>query len=145
MLPEWTKDLIRVDLAKQGYGSAMDFLSVSDAQIEAWFRARNLNVTWYVDTASGGGQVFGAQAAGAILPFPTKVEAYFFVEGSFLFLDGGTLDLGLVRDSTLNSTNDYQIFAETFETVAHVGVESLKINMTVTPDGTAAPAASAAV
>jgi hypothetical protein len=37
-----------------------------------------------------------------------------FPEGTFLYIDGGTLDLGLVRDSTLNSTNDFQVFGEIF-------------------------------
>jgi len=31
------------------------------------------------------------------------------------------LNLGIVRDSTLNSTNDFQIFGETFENVARIG------------------------
>jgi hypothetical protein len=52
---------------------------------------------------------------------------YLFSEGTFLFLDGGTLDLGIVRDSTLNGTNDYKLFIETFEGVAKVGVESLRV------------------
>lgn len=32
-----------------------------------------------------------------------------------VYIDGGVLDLGIVRDSTLNSTNDYHVFGETFE------------------------------
>jgi hypothetical protein len=57
-----------------------------------------------------------------------------FSEGTFLFLDGGTLDLGIVRDSSLNATNDYKMFVETFEAVAKVGIESLRItaNLDVT-------------
>jgi hypothetical protein len=35
--------------------------------------------------------------------------------GTFLYLDGGTLDLGLVRDSQLENVSDYQIFGEAFE------------------------------
>lgn len=34
--------------------------------------------------------------------------------GTWIYLDGGVLDLGLVRDSQLNSGNDFQIFGETF-------------------------------
>ncbi len=62
-----------------------------------------------------------------------------------IFLDGGTLDLGLVRDATLASTNDAVMFAESFESAAKVGVESLAVTATVRPDGavagTVAPAA----
>jgi hypothetical protein len=61
-----------------------------------------------------------------------------FSEGSFLFLDGGTLDLGVIRDSTLVGTNDYKMFVETFENVALVGVESLQVTSTINVNGVAA-------
>ncbi len=47
--------------------------------------------------------------------------AYVFVEGSMQRLDGGRLDLGVVRDSTLDATNDYETFVEVFETVVSRG------------------------
>jgi len=143
MLPSWARQLIRADLARSYRGDDLDSLMVNDAQIMSWFTARNVNVTWYIDSATGANQVFGAQGAGALTAFPTTVQWFLFVEGSFVFLDGGTLDLGLVRDSTLNSTNDYQIFAETFENVAFYGVESIKVTSTVCPNGVYAPAATA--
>lgn len=142
MLPEWSKELIRADLARGFRGGDLDPLSVSDAQIVSWFTERSVTPTFYVDTASGAGQTFGAQGAGALTAFPSTVVWYLFVEGSFVFLDGGTLDLGLVRDSTLNKTNDYQIFAETFEGVAFYGVESIKVTSTVCANGSYAPAAT---
>ena len=83
----------------------------------------------------GGGQIFGAQGGGALLGFPSTVVWYLFPEGSFLYLDAGTLELGIVRDSTLNSTNDYQIFGEAFENVAFLGFESLKVTSTVCATG----------
>jgi hypothetical protein len=55
-----------------------------------------------------------------------------------LFLDGGTLDLGVIRDSTLVGTNDYKMFVETFENVALVGVESLQVTSTINVNGVAA-------
>jgi hypothetical protein len=63
---------------------------------------------------------------------------YLFAEGTFLFLDGGTLDLGIIRDSTLVGTNDYKMFVETFEGVAKVGVESIKVTSTISVNGAAA-------
>ena len=35
-------------------------------------------------------------------------------------LAGRVLELGIVRDSTLNSTNDFQIFGERFRNVARI-------------------------
>lgn len=40
-----------------------------------------------------------------------------FQEGTFLYIDGGTLELGIVRDSVLTATDDFQIFGETYEAV----------------------------
>jgi hypothetical protein len=104
-------------------------IALADAKLNNWFAVRYINVTWFIDGESG--QIMGAQAAGAVNPFPTTLVWYLFSEGTFLFLDGGTLDLGLVRDSTLNGTNDYKIFLETFEGVAKVGIESLRVSSTV--------------
>jgi hypothetical protein len=55
-----------------------------------------------------------------------------------LFLDGGTLDLGIIRDSTLVGTNDYKMFVETFEGIAMVGVEALAVTSTINVNGAAA-------
>ena len=61
-----------------------------------------------------------------------------FPEGTFLHLDGGSLELGIVRDSTLNSTNDYQVFGETFENVARIGPTQAArwASVTICPAGT---------
>jgi hypothetical protein len=141
LMPTWAKSLLRSDLARMLNEPVFD---VSDAQIEDWLSIRGINVSWYIDGATGAGQIFGAQSAGAILAYPSTVQWFLYPEGSFLFLDGGSLDLGIVRDSTLNSTNDYRIFAETFEAVAFVGVESLQVTSTVLANG-AGPAAEAAI
>lgn len=143
LLPAWSVQLLRADIARSFLGDSTDALGVSDAQINDWFAMRGVNASFYIDSATGTNQIFGAQAAGALTPFPSNVVLYLFVEGSFVFLDGGTLDLGLVRDSTLNSTNDYQIFAETFENVAFYGIESVKVTVNVCPNGLRAPVASA--
>jgi hypothetical protein len=83
---------------------------------------------------------FGAQPGDAakLLEFPDSFSWYLFAEGSFLFLDGGTLDLGIIRDSSLVNTNDYKMFIETFEGIAFVGVESLKITTNISVNGVAA-------
>lgn len=131
--PWWLLDLLRSDLVNQLPGDNMDHFAVADSQINAWLRARNVNITWSFEGETG--QTFGAQAAGALNNFPTTVIWYMFAEGTFLFLDGGTLDIGLVRDSSLNGTNDYKMFLETFEGVAKVGIESLRITSTLKADG----------
>lgn len=131
LLPAWARELMSADTVNSQFYRGQ----VEPGNADALLRAYGVEPTWYLDTETGAGQIFGTQSAGALLDFPTTVVAYIFPEGSYLFLDGGTLDLGVVRDSTLNSTNDFEVFAETFEAAAYIGVESLKITATVCPDG----------
>lgn len=130
-IPAWVRDMAVADLMRSQFymeSAARNFLD--DKLALAGVRA-----TYYLDTPTGGGQVMPAQASGALNDWPTTAIWYLFSEGSFLHLDGGTLELGLVRDSTLNSTNDYQIFGETWEQIAFVGVESLQVTSTMHDTG----------
>jgi hypothetical protein len=138
MFPEWFRNALRSDLMKQLPGDGRDgTFNLGEAEINSWFASRDIAVTWFIDGEEG--QIFGAQVdattdggtgvvtPAALLAFPDTLVWYLFAEGTFIFLDAGTLDLGLVRDSALNGTNDYKIFLETFEGVAKVGQESLRI------------------
>lgn len=137
IFPEWFRKALRSDLVKQLPGDGQDVaFGLQDSTVDRWFSDRNVSVTWTPDGESG--QIMGAQANGALNPFPSDVIWYLFPEGTFLFLEDATLDLGLVRDSTLNATNDYKMFLETFENVAKVGVESLRITSAVKIAGASA-------
>jgi hypothetical protein len=109
-LPAWSVEMLVADLIR----SQFQRFDQNQAGVVALMRSFGIEPTFFVDGVTGAGQVFGAQGAGALLGFPTTVVWFIFPEGSFLFLDGGELDLGIVRDSTLNATNDFQIFGETF-------------------------------
>lgn len=138
LVPSWVPDLLVADNVHTQFGR----FELDLNGVETLLRRFGVNVSWYLDTATGAGQIFAAQTAGALLDFPDDIVWYMFPEGSFLFLDGGTLDLGIVRDSTLNNTNDFQIFGETFEQVAFIGVEALEITSRVCPNGTVAAAST---
>lgn len=130
IIPSWVYDAMAADLtlAMPGDGT----LAVSEAEINGYLALSNVTLT-----ASPDLNVFGAQDAGALNEFADSFSWYLFAEGSFLFLDGGTLDLGIIRDSTLVGTNDYKMFVETFENVAFVGIEALKVTSTIIVKGTA--------
>lgn len=132
--PFWLLAMIRTDLAREMPGSTDERLAMADAEIEAFFRARGVNVTWTWDGEAG--QVFDVQADGVLAGWPATVVTYLFAEGAWLFLDGGSLDLGIVRDSTLNSVNDMQMFSETFEQAHyHSAIPSWRLSMTLCPSG----------
>jgi hypothetical protein len=122
---------MRADLALAMPGD--NTLNASDAEIEGYLAARGVNITFSQDL-----NVFSSQGTGAMNEFSDTFTWYIFAEGTFLFLDGGTLDVGIIRDSTLVGTNDYKMFVETFEGIAKVGVESLAVTSTISVNGVAA-------
>jgi len=134
IIPAWVKDAMAADLTLAMPG---DSTLNAYAEIDAYIASRGIIATFALDTAAGASP-FGAQGSGAMVEFPDTFVWYIFAEGSFLFLDGGTLDLGVIRDSTLVGTNDYKMFVETFENVALVGVESLQVTSTINVNGVAA-------
>lgn len=132
--PDWLLDNMRVDLTREAPGSTAERLATSEAEIQGWFAARNINTTWFLDGEST--QIFGAQADGAAVGWPNHVYGYIFPEGEWLFLDGGTLDLGMVRDSTLNATNDFEFFTETFEGAHRLNAgPSYRLDIDICPTG----------
>lgn len=95
VLPRWARSVIRRDIARR---NGVSDYNVTDAQIAAAFAeigARFQFVSNY--------QPLAADA----LAYPTNVEFLLYPAGAHTRLDGGSLDLGVVRDSTLNATNDY--------------------------------------
>jgi hypothetical protein len=130
IIPTWVKDAMAADLALAMPG---DNTLNAYAEIDAYIASRGVIVSYSLDQ-----NVFGAQGATALVEFADSFTWYLFAEGTFLFLDGGTLDLGIIRDSTLVGTNDYKMFVETFEGIAMVGVEALAVTSTINVNGAAA-------
>lgn len=151
--PAWLNDMIRADLVAAQHTSRPEWLATPTTEVNNWLGAagRNVNPTWHLD---GLGAVVGPPAvaqqfydpvvAGTAVPeFPDTVEVFLYGEGDWLLLDGGTLDIGVVRDSALNSRNRYQQFAETFEAACYAGPtgttpRSFRLFLTLDPTGLSA-------
>jgi hypothetical protein len=159
ILPLWIRDLIRADMTRAMHTSNMEWLSMTNGAIDQWFENRNINVSWTLDgraaiAASGSGNtavpVMGAQAyAGLtgtnVVPgFADQVEFPLFAEGTFVFLDGGQLDVGIVRDQALVQKNRYIQFQETFEGLYRKGIEAIRCVASVQPIGGSAGTISTA-
>jgi hypothetical protein len=133
-IPAWLFDNMRASAARQmPFGTQAETLAVADAEIMSWFSARRIVPTLLMDGESG--QEFTAQVDGGLQPWPSHAYCYLFPTGAWLFLDGGELDLGIVRDSTLVQTNDFKMFAETFEGSHFHGVESQRLDIDICPSG----------
>ena len=131
IVPDWIYDAMAADLALAMPGDGT--LSVGRGEIEGYLSQLNVSLV-----ASPDMTVYGSQGTAALLEFPDSFKWYLFAEGTFLFLDGGSLDLGIIRDSSLVGTNDYKMFVETFEGVAKVGIEALVVTQAVNVNGVAA-------
>jgi hypothetical protein len=157
ILPLWARNLMRADITRQMVGDGLASLAVVDSVIDEWFRVRNINITWHLDgvnppdltvptpdviTAT---QAYALAVAESPVPgFPDTVQMLLWAEGDWLLLDGGELNLGLVRDSVLNSENRFQTFSESWEVPVNRGVEPLVIYMAVQPTGASAATVSTA-
>lgn len=134
ILPDILHGILRTDIARSLPGGAPgQNLVIADAELERFFESRNLNVTWSPDLV-----VVGPQGATALADWPPVVPYAIYPENTFLHLDAGELDLGLQRDPVLNERNDAQMFAETFEAVHKLGVESIAGTVNVCPSGAVA-------
>jgi hypothetical protein len=145
VLPEWVKNMIRADrlneLAHDDAGT--DVFGLPDSWIDAMLAVRGIKAIWTLDALPVNGSVYPTQqftgftASAAAPAYPAKVVWNVYIEGSVQFLDGGLLNLGVVRDATLDATNDYETFIETFEGLAFRGFSggALQVVSTLTVNG----------
>lgn len=162
-IPAWVINAMRGDYISTFIGGG-DGWSLSDEELNSWFQDRHILPFFYWDGPSDISQLFPNVGSGAIntggvnnatpvavpdypgqgasTSFRTKVVSFMWAEGTWLNLTTGELNLGLVRDSILNSQNRFRNFEEIWETPAFVGLQSLRCVHTVASDGTYGAAAS---
>lgn len=136
VLPEWILGGIRADLAKRVFASPNYAFAVDNAMIGDWFTTRNVRVQfvqdWQVRTVG-----FPGHATNEMTTWPTTVQFLIYAAGTFLRGNGLNLDLGVVRDSVLNATNDYTAaWSEECFLVAEIGHESRIVTVPICPNGT---------
>ena len=143
IIPSWLMDAMVADVVFQAPGD--DKLGIGVAEVRGYFNDINIDIVESLDLNAHAAQAgtVGSGTTEVLAEFIDDFQWYLFAAGTFLFLDGGSLDLGIIRDSSLVNTNDYRMFIETFEGVAHVGIESLRINTKIAVSGAAAALATA--
>lgn len=146
ILPFYAAEMFSLDLVNSQFGR----FDTPPEQVGALLARYGFNVIWHEDEG------IDPAAANEVWPLETDdsvqedwpgstIIARLFPEGQFVHLDGGTLELGLVRDSELNHTNDFELFGESFENLFSVGPTQAahRLAITVCPDGTVAAPADA--
>lgn len=115
-------------------------------EIDDYLASLGVDITWYIDTPTSAGQIAdSAQTAAAVDGFPDTIQLAFFPAGTFTRLVLPEFNLGIVRDSTLNSTNEFEVFGEGFENVARIGPAQAAYweTLDVCANGMLAPAGTA--
>lgn len=127
--PYWVRSEIRADLA---WRNGVDPQQIPDSEIDAHFGVINVRVQWVNDWQVRAASQFGNSTA--MTAWPTSADIMVYAAGTFVKGSGLTLNLGVVRDSVLNETNDHTAaWSEECHLIAKVGHESrqYRINFSV--------------
>jgi hypothetical protein len=132
VLPRWVRAMARSDMRKR---TGVDLLDFNDSRLMSMLDAENVRVQWVNDW-----QVRGTGLPGQGTPltaWPTEVEFLIYAPGTFVKGNGLTLDLGVIRDSTLNETNDFTAeWMEECWLIFQPGHESRRYTVAICADGT---------
>ena len=120
VLPYWVRDVIQADLA---WKAGVELGDIPLSEVNRYFTARNIAVQWVNDWQVRGASQFGN--ATPMAAWPTTADFLIYAAGTFVHGNGMTLDLGVIRDSVLNETNDHTAaWSEEAHLIAKVGHES---------------------
>jgi hypothetical protein len=134
ILPRWLRGAMRSDLRKRT-GMDLDALAVTDAQLMNMFDLLNIRVQWVTDWQVGTAGFPGGSTP--LVVWPTTVQFMMFSAGTFVLGRGLQLNLGVIRDSVLNATNDHTAeWLEECWLLAKIGHESRLGTIAICPDGT---------
>lgn len=141
VLPYWVREVIRADLA---WKAGVELQAVGNAEVDSYFVARNVRPQWVNDWQVRGASQFGN--ATAMTAWPTTVDFLIYAAGTFIHGNGLSLDLGVIRDSTLNAENDHTAaWSEECHLVARVGHESRRYTVGFQVNGSTSDLLSGAV
>jgi hypothetical protein len=120
VLPYWVRDVIQADLA---WKAGVELGDIPLSAINGYFTARNVAVQWVNDWQVRGAGQFGNETP--MTAWSTTADFLIYAAGTFIHGNGMSLDLGVIRDSVLNETNDHTAaWSEEAHLVAKVGHES---------------------
>lgn len=130
IFPLWVPNAIRATLARR---AGVDLLNIPLSQIVGWFVERNVRPQFVRDFqplyTSGGGP----------LVFPATVQFLIYPAGGYFAGSGGSIDLGVQRDSKLNEANDFTLaWMEEFYLVGQRGPDGRLVTVATGWDGVTA-------
>jgi hypothetical protein len=131
ILPRWIVGELRADLGRR---MGLAEFNVTDAMIGTWFTVRGIRVQLVGNYQTRTTGLPGASSA--LTSWPSSVEFIIYPPGTFGRGNGMTLDLGVVRDSTLNATNDHTAaWYEQCHLIAKFGPLARRYTVPLCPSG----------
>lgn len=136
VLPRWAKQAIKSDIAKR---TGVDMLAVTDSEMMGWFDERMVRVQFVSDWQVGTTGLPGFTTP--LTAWPENVQFLIYAAGTWVVGNGLDLDLGVVRDSTLNAKNDHTAaWTEECKLVAKIGHDSRVVTVNFCVNGATGPA-----
>lgn len=140
LAPKWLRSAMRSDLRRRTNGGT-ELLNVSDARLMEMFDVENLRVQWVSDyqerTTGYPGFYVNSSTPIQLTTWPSTVEFLMWAPGTVVLGQGMRLDLGIIRDSVLNATNDFTAeWMEECWLMFKPGHEVRRIVVNICADGT---------
>lgn len=141
LAPKWIRAAMRSDIRRRQGVVTREALAMSDATLMSLFDAENVRVQWVSDyqerTAGYPGYYVSPSTPIGFTAWPSTVEFLMWAPGTVVLGQGMRLDLGIIRDSVLNATNDYTaIWTEDCWLMFKPGHEVRRIVVNICADGT---------
>lgn len=141
LAPKWIRAAMRADIRRRQGVVTADALAMSDATLMGLFDSENVRMQWVSDyqerTSGYPGYYVSPSTPLAFTSWPSTVEFLMWAPGTVVLGQGMRLDLGIIRDSILNETNDYTaIWTEDCWLMFKPGHEVRRIVVNICADGT---------
>lgn len=131
VFPMWTHGVIRSDLSRR---LGVDMLSVTNAQINAWFTQRGVSPQFVYDW-----QDIATTAASGFTAWPTEVDFLLYPAGTWVKGAADVITLDTIYDSVGLGQNNYTaLFTEEGYLMAKMCHDSRVVTVNVCPDGATA-------
>ena len=133
--PIWLKEVVRADLALR---QADELKQVTDQQIDAYFAARSIKMSWVYDWQDAfTGVTGGFGGTTALTEFPATANIMVYAAGTFVRGRGDVVNLDTVYDSTNIKKNDFlQMFMEEKLLVHKRAHQALNVKIALGVNGT---------
>jgi len=126
IFPSWVYGFIRADLAKR---TGVDYLGVTDAQIDAWFALRGINAQFVYDWHD-------IDTTAPVTEWPTTLPVLLYPAGTFVLARQDVISLDAVYDSTLLAQNKFTgLFTEEALCVIKRCHDALFVTIDICADG----------